>query len=113
PSTAARSTTERNRPVLNAQANERMTRVGADQPMGRALRRYWLPVLLSGDLQAGADPRGVEHLGERLVVWRDDAGRAGVYAEACLHRGASMLLARVEGDGLRCIYHGWKFATDG
>lgn len=99
--------------MLNPRANDRMCRVGADQPMGRALRCYWLPVLLSEELQAGADPKGVEHLGERLVVWRDKAGRAGVYSEACLHRGASMLLARAEGDGLRCIYHGWKFATDG
>ena len=99
--------------MLNAQANSRMCRVGGDHPMGRALRRYWLPLLLSEDLKTGADPRGVEHLGERLVVWRDESGRAGVYSEACLHRGASMMLARVEGDGLRCIYHGWKFATDG
>jgi nitrite reductase/ring-hydroxylating ferredoxin subunit len=99
--------------MLNAQANDRMCRVGADQPMGRALRRYWLPVLPSSELESGSDPKGVDHLGERLVVWRDDAGRVGVYSEACLHRGASMLLARVEGDGLRCIYHGWKFATDG
>lgn len=99
--------------MLNAQENDRMCRVGADRPMGRVVRRYWLPLLLANDLQAGADPKGVEHLGERLVVWRDAAGRVGVYAEACLHRGSSMMLARVEDDGLRCIYHGWKFATDG
>jgi len=99
--------------MLHARDNERMCRVGADQPMGRVMRHYWLPVMLSRDLEAGADPKGVEHLGERLVAWRDSAGRAGIYAEACLHRGASMMLARAEGDGLRCIYHGWKFATDG
>lgn len=99
--------------MLNARTNDRMCRVGASEPMGKALRRYWLPVTLSEDLPAGGDAKGIEHLGERVVVWRDEAGRAGVYSEACLHRGASMLLARAEGDGLRCIYHGWKFATDG
>lgn len=99
--------------MLHARDNERMCRVGADQPMGRVMRHYWLPVMMSRDLEAGADPKGVEHLGERLVAWRDSAGRAGIYAEACLHRGASMMLARAEGDGLRCVYHGWKFATDG
>jgi phenylpropionate dioxygenase-like ring-hydroxylating dioxygenase large terminal subunit len=99
--------------MLNTQSNERICRVGANQPMGVALRRYWLPVLLSSELLPNADPKGVELLGERFVAWRDEAGRAGLYAEACLHRGASMRLARAEGDGLRCIYHGWKFAVDG
>lgn len=99
--------------MLNAQTNERLCRVGADQPMGVTLRRYWLPLLLSSELLPDSDPRGVELLGERFVAWRDAAGRAGLYAEACLHRGASMRLARSEGDGLRCIYHGWKFAVDG
>lgn len=99
--------------MLNNQANERLCRVGAEQPMGLALRRYWLPVLLSSEVAANTDPKGVELLGERFVAWRDEAGRPGLYAEACLHRGASMRLARSEGDGLRCIYHGWKFAVDG
>lgn len=99
--------------MLNNQANERLCRVGAEQPMGLALRRYWLPVLLSSEVAANTDPKGVELLGERFVAWRDEAGRPGLYAEACLHRGASMRLARSEGDGLRCIYYGWKFAVDG
>lgn len=99
--------------MLNTQSNDRICRVGANQPMGVALRRYWLPVLLSSELLPNADPKGIELLGERFVAWRDEAGRAGLYAEACLHRGASMRLARAEGDGLRCIYHGWKFAVDG
>jgi phenylpropionate dioxygenase-like ring-hydroxylating dioxygenase large terminal subunit len=33
--------------------------------------------------------------------------------EACCHRGASLTVARSEQCGLRCIYHGWLFATDG
>lgn len=99
--------------MLNTETNERLCRVGPEQPMGRALRRYWLPFLLGEELPAGSEPRGVELAGERFVAWRDDAGRPGLFAEACLHRGASMRLARAEGDGLRCIYHGWKFAVDG
>lgn len=99
--------------MVDKQANERLCRVGPDQPMGRALRRFWLPVLISAELAPDADPKGVELLGERFVAWRDQLGRPGLYAEACLHRGASMRLARSEGDGLRCIYHGWKFAVDG
>ena len=33
--------------------------------------------------------------------------------KACPHRQASLLLAHVEGDGLRCIYHGWKTDVSG
>lgn len=99
--------------MLSADANGRMCRVGPGQPMGRTLRRYWMPFMLAEALPAGSDAQGVELLGERFVAWRDDRGRAGLFAEACLHRGASMRLARAEGDGLRCIYHGWKFAVDG
>jgi phthalate 4,5-dioxygenase oxygenase subunit len=99
--------------MLNHQAKERLCRVGPEQPMGLVLRRFWLPVLLASELSPNADPKGVELLGERFVAWRDELGRPGLYAEACLHRGASMRLARSEGDGLRCIYHGWKFAVDG
>jgi nitrite reductase/ring-hydroxylating ferredoxin subunit len=99
--------------MLRNDLNDRMCRVGPGAPMGRAMRRYWLPFMLAAELEAGGDPRGVELLGERFVAWRDAAGRPGLFAEACLHRGASMRLARVEDDGLRCIYHGWKFAVDG
>jgi phthalate 4,5-dioxygenase len=100
--------------MLNKQDNELMCRTAAGTGMGDAMRRFWLPVIQSSDMPSpNGEPQTVELLGERLVVWRDEQGRPGVFAEGCLHRGASMQLARSEGDGLRCIYHGWKFAVDG
>lgn len=99
--------------MLNQESNQRLCRVGPDDAMGQAMRRYWLPFMVADGIAVGDDPRGVELLGERFVVWRDDGGRAGLYHQHCLHRGASMRLARAEGDGLRCIYHGWKFSVDG
>src|SRR6476619_5286916 len=100
--------------MLNKQDNELMCRTGAATPMGAAMRRFWLPVAQLADLPGpGGEPKVVEVLGEKFIAWRDDKGRPGLYAEHCLHRGASLQLARAEGDGLRCIYHGWKFAVDG
>ncbi|VTU41580.1 Rieske 2Fe-2S domain-containing protein [Variovorax sp. RA8] len=99
--------------MLNHQDNERICRVGREQPMGKFLRRNWLPFLLPEPLVAGGDPQAVQLLGEDFVVWRDAHGRPALFADGCLHRGASMLLARAEPDGLRCIYHGWKFGIDG
>lgn len=100
--------------MLSKADNEMMCRVGADTPMGKAFRHYWLPVMLSSELpEADGAPFPVEVCGERIVVFRDSAGVIGALAEHCCHRGASLLLGRVEECGIRCIYHGWKFAVDG
>jgi len=100
--------------MLTQQDNDLMCRTGPQTAMGQAMRRFWLPVMQLRDLPApNGEPKPFEMLGERFVAWRDAQGRAGLFSEYCLHRGASMQLARAEGDGLRCIYHGWKFAVDG
>ncbi len=100
--------------MLSKQDNDLMCRTGPDTAMGQAMRRFWIPVLQLQDLPApGGEPKPIEIMGERLVAWRDAQGRPGLFSEYCLHRGAGMSLARAEPDGLRCIYHGWKFAVDG
>ena len=88
-----------------------LTRVGLGTPMGELLRRYWQPIALSAEL---ADlPKAVHILGEELVAFRDGRGRLGVLDAHCVHRGTSLEYGRIEEDGIRCCYHGWKFAPDG
>jgi phthalate 4,5-dioxygenase len=100
--------------MLSKQDNELMCRVGPETGMGQVLRCYWLPALLSSDLpEPDGDPKHVQLLGEDFVAFRDSNGRVGLLDEACCHRGASLTLGRVEECGIRCIYHGWKFAVDG
>lgn len=99
--------------MLSREENELLTRVGPDTAMGRLMRRYWVPAVLSSELEAGGDPKRVRLLGEDLVAFRDTEGRVGLVDEACPHRGASLALARAEGCGLRCLYHGWLIGTDG
>jgi phthalate 4,5-dioxygenase len=100
--------------MLSREENELMCRVGPGAAMGAAMRRYWLPALASADLpQPDSDPKHVELLGEHFVAFRDTSGRVGLLDEQCCHRGASLLLGRVEECGIRCIYHGWKFSVDG
>jgi phenylpropionate dioxygenase-like ring-hydroxylating dioxygenase large terminal subunit len=36
-----------------------------------------------------------------------------VLDELCMHRGVSLALGRNEEGGLRCLFHGWKYAVDG
>ena len=100
--------------MLSKEQNEILTRVGKGTPMGRMMRRYWHPIATSAELpEPDSDPIVRKLLGEKFVLFRDTAGQVAVMAEQCLHRGASMALARVEEGGIRCIYHGWKFSVDG
>jgi phthalate 4,5-dioxygenase len=100
--------------MLTRAESELICRVGPGTGMGAAMRRYWLPALSSAELpEPGGDPVHVELLGEHFVAFRTSEGKVGLLDEACCHRGASLLLGRVEDCGIRCIYHGWKYAVDG
>lgn len=99
--------------MLTREENELLCRIGPGTQMGALMRRYWFPAVTSEELTPGGDPKRVRLLGEDLVAFRDSAGNAGLLDENCPHRGASLALARAEGCGLRCLYHGWLIAADG
>jgi phthalate 4,5-dioxygenase len=104
----------------NAQM-ENLCRVGPGTPSGEVFRRYWLPVETSANLGGGRggvypatnNPIRVKVLGEHLVLFRDASGKPGLVEEHCSHRGTSLFYGRVEEDGLRCLYHGWKYDQEG
>jgi phenylpropionate dioxygenase-like ring-hydroxylating dioxygenase large terminal subunit len=52
-------------------------------------------------------------MGENLVLFRDEHNRIGLLGLQCAHRGADLSYGRIEGGGLRCLYHGWVYATNG
>ncbi|HEY4134794.1 MAG TPA: Rieske 2Fe-2S domain-containing protein [Alphaproteobacteria bacterium] len=93
---------------MTPEENLRLTRVGPGTPCGEMLRRYWWPISFTEELARGKS-LPVRVLGEDLILYRDGAGRLGLLDERCPHRGASLQLGRVEEDGIRCCYHGWKF----
>src|SRR5215472_5080568 len=99
--------------MLKPEQNELLTRVGPDTPMGEFLREYWVPACRSAKLEADGAPERVRLFGENFVAFRATDGRVGFIGEGCPHRCASMALARNEGNGLRCIFHGWKVSVDG
>ena len=100
--------------MLDHALNESISRVGPGTPMGVAMRRYWLPALLSMEIP---DPDGppvrVTLMGERLLAFRSTDGNIGLVQEACPHRRASLYFGRNEECGIRCVYHGWKFDIEG
>jgi len=100
--------------MLTRADNELLTRVGPGTAMGELFRRFWLPALMRSELPTpDCDPVRVKLLGEDLVAFRDSNGRVGFLDQHCPHRGASLFFGRNEECGLRCVYHGWKFDTQG
>ena len=91
------------------QPDRRLTEVGPGTPMGELLRRVWQPVAVTPE--PGSPPQPVRILGEDLVLYRDRRGRPGLVEPRCAHRGTTLYYGKVEDDGIRCCYHGWKFAT--
>jgi phenylpropionate dioxygenase-like ring-hydroxylating dioxygenase large terminal subunit len=81
--------------------------------MGALMRHYWLPALKSSELAADGDPVRLTLLGEKLISFRDSSGRVGVMDHRCPHRCASLFFGRNEENGIRCVYHGWKYDVDG
>lgn len=97
---------------MSAEAQERLTRVGPGTPMGALLRRYWHPIAGSSEISPGG-AIATRILGEDLVIFRGADGTVGVLHRRCRHRGTALEHGVVDDDGIRCPYHGWRFARDG
>jgi phthalate 4,5-dioxygenase len=104
---------EREGAMTTARENELLTRVGPGTPMGALMRQYWIPVARSDEVAADGDPVRLMALGEQLIAFRDTTGRVGVMDHRCPHRCASLFFGRNEENGIRCIYHGWKYDVEG
>jgi len=75
------------------------------------VRNAWYVACWSADL--GAAPLARTILDEPIVLYRAGDGRAAALEDRCCHRALPLSLGRVEGDNLRCGYHGLLFDTDG
>ena len=99
--------------MLTREENALLTQVGRGTPCGELLRRYWHPVAATGEFTDEKPIKAVKILGEELVVYRDPGGNYGLVGEHCPHRLASLAYGRVDAQGIRCPYHGWKFDRTG
>ena len=109
---------------MRAAQNEIITRIGAGTPCGALMRHYWQPVALLDEFDPTLSPemavrpvKAVRVLGQDLVLFKDASGVFGLLDRDCPHRGADLSFGRREsaeqGGGLRCPFHGWKFAVNG
>jgi phthalate 4,5-dioxygenase len=100
--------------MITQEQNAFLTETGPGTAMGALFRRYWVPALLAEELpRPDCPPVRVRLMSERLIAFRDSAGRPGLMDEFCAHRGVSLWFGRNEENGLRCPYHGWKYDVTG
>jgi 5,5'-dehydrodivanillate O-demethylase len=79
---------------------------------GSYLRRSWQPIYHSVDLIAGrAVPLRI--MNETFTLYRGETGEVFLVEARCPHRGMLLSAGWVEGNALRCFYHGWKYESDG
>jgi nitrite reductase/ring-hydroxylating ferredoxin subunit len=79
---------------------------------GRFMRMFWHPIYRSHDLPVGRRVP-VKIMGEEFTLYRGESGVAYLLAHRCAHRGTQLSVGRVEGDCIRCFYHGWKYDGSG
>src|SRR5262247_4140232 len=100
--------------MLSREDNELLCKVGPGTPTGDLLRQYWIPALMTSELpERDGAPVRVRLLGENLIAFRATSGKVGLIQNHCPHRGASLFFGRNEEEGIRCVYHGWKFDSEG
>ena len=76
------------------------------------LRNAWTVAAWPAEITREA-PLARTIMGDDLVLFRTAAGQAVALEDRCAHRLAPLSRGRVEADGIRCMYHGVKFAASG
>ena len=99
--------------MISAKENQLLTNISPNGEAGTLMRNYWQPAALVEELTESRPIVPVNLMGERLVLFRDEAGRYGLVERHCPHRGADLNFGRLEDGGIRCAFHGWLFDVDG
>ncbi len=74
-------------------------------------KRFWYSVIPRSQLSK--QPQGFELLGQKIVLWLDDAGKAIAASDRCCHRSAQLSKGKVVDGNIVCPYHGWRFDGEG
>lgn len=75
------------------------------------IKNFWYAIEFSEEVTN--TPRRLTILGQQLVLYRDTRGNPVVMSDLCVHRGGALSDGFLEGDCIRCPYHGWKYKPDG
>jgi 5,5'-dehydrodivanillate O-demethylase len=85
---------------------------GPETLAGKFLRRFWQPVYCAHEILPGrAVP--IRVMGENFTLYRGENGTPHLVGDRCAHRGTQLSVGWIEGDSIRCFYHGWKYDASG
>lgn len=75
------------------------------------LKNFWYAIEFSSVVTR--KPMRLTVLGQELVLYRDTQGRPVIMSDLCVHRGGALSDGELDGDCIRCPYHGWKYEPGG
>lgn len=73
---------------------------------------YWYPLAWSWELKRGKT-LACRFAGEPVVLYRGDSGQVHALEDRCAHRQVPLSLGIVEGEAIKCGYHGWTYDCGG
>ncbi|WP_148360342.1 aromatic ring-hydroxylating oxygenase subunit alpha [Acidisphaera rubrifaciens] len=73
---------------------------------------HWYPLAWSREVKRGR-PYAAQFAGEPIVLVRPHAGPVYALEDRCAHRQVPLSQGVVDGDALRCCYHGWTYDATG
>jgi phenylpropionate dioxygenase-like ring-hydroxylating dioxygenase large terminal subunit len=75
------------------------------------IRNQWYVLMESR--QVKDRPVGVTRMGEKMVFWRDGAGRVSCLRDRCPHRGVELSKGKVVDGHIQCPFHGFEYDSSG
>ncbi len=97
------------------QTNSKMqllSQCAAGTPAGEVLRQFWHPIATAESVRAG-EAKSIRILGEDLTLYRGESGAPYLVGGLCAHRRTLLHTGWVQGESIRCIYHGWRYDGSG
>ena len=104
--------------TAHATAHAHAPNAAANEAPVRDLRRvgihpdYWYPLAWSHEVKAGKT-HGVTFAGDPIVLARTESGKVFALEDRCAHRQVPLHQGVVDGESIRCGYHGWTYDCSG
>ncbi|NIF76948.1 aromatic ring-hydroxylating dioxygenase subunit alpha [Paraburkholderia sp. Cy-641] len=73
---------------------------------------HWYPLAWSHEVKRGKT-HGVTFAGEPIVLARTETGKVFALEDRCAHRQVPLHQGVVDGESIRCGYHGWTYDCSG
>jgi len=77
------------------------------------LKKSWILACHESEVSSAGAYYVFEHLGQSVIILRDESGQIHALQNTCRHRGSYLLKSSGHCRTITCPYHGWKYNQDG